>query len=599
MSDPIQLSSLADSLKNSQSDFNLSDVPAVNSLDLTLAPSSQAGYSDYYNDNNFIGAGVDNQIIDSQRCSILQGSSNFISGMYNTHIIGDYLGLGGHTDIQNNSFNVGCYNGIKSWGPLTIKRGGANINGKIQCNSNLKIESLNQGYSYIDLKSINDKPNDYSYIIDTNSDAYLSLRRNVLDNGGQIFGAYIEDTRYSPVKQSSVTVNDIIYERLEITLDQYQNTRDFTYLNTRRIDYNVQAIYLGKDFFKVKEVGDYHVRIRQGFRQDLTVIDKLELEAIPNLPSWYDSAWFFVSKKNTTQEINASSNAFVGDWVSDSSISQGWVLNSSLFKWIYVSTIPGNIKQTWFSIRLRKDGVDQEYWLWTRKDLIQQDGFIFVNNASTPGTPFLQQGWIEMFKDSEGVYDMIFYAHEESRWYGFQTNSLAAEGDHNGTITHITDLGGRDLSESVLETTDEDLSDNDVYVEIDNDEYNLHIQSYGVNNVSNLFVEGDVVAYHSSDVRLKYDISKLTNCLDNLMKIKGVRFNWKKNVIGRTQDIGLIAQDVKKIAPEIVKERSDGFLAIKYEKMVPILVGAIQDQQEIINELKSEIEALKSKTNHL
>ena len=598
MSDPAQLSDLANSLKNSQSDFNLSDVPAVNSLDLTLAPSSQAGYSDYYNDNNFIAAGVDNQIIDSQRCSILQGSSNFISGMYNTHIIGDYLGLGGHTDIQSNSFNVGCYNGIKSWGPLTVKRGGANINGKIQCNSNLKIESLNQGYSYIDLKSINDKPNDYSYIIDTTSDAYLSLRRNVLDNGGQIFGAYILDTRYDPAKESSVSVNDIIYERLEITLDQYQNTRDSTYLNTRRTSYNVQAVYLGKDFFKVKEVGDYHVRIRQGFRQDLTVIDKLELEDAGAV-DWYNSGWFFVSKKNTTQEINASSNAFLGDWFSNSSISQGYVFNPDLFRWIFVSIIPGNIKRTWFYVKFRKDGVDQGYWLWTRKDLIQQDGFIFVNNESTTGTPFLQQGWIEMFKDSEGVYDMIFYAHEESRWYGFQTNSLAAEGDHNGTITHIANLEGRDLSESVLEATDEDLSDNDVYVEIDNDEYNLHIQSYGVDNVSNLFVEGDVVAYHSSDARLKDDISKLTNCLDNLMKIQGVRFNWKKNVIGKTQDIGLIAQDVKKIAPEIVKERSDGFLAIKYEKMVPILVGAIQDQQEIINELKSEIKILKSKTSHL
>jgi hypothetical protein len=596
MSSPTDFSTLIDSLKNSQGDFNLSDVPTSSSLDLTLAPSSQAGYSDYYNDNNFIGAGVDNQIIDSQRCSILQGSSNYISGMYNTHIVGDYIGLGGHTDIQNNSFNIGCYNGIKSWGPLSIERGGANINGRIQCNSSLKIESLNQGYSYIDLKSINDNPNDYSYIIDTTSEAYLSLRRNVLDNGGGISGVYIEDTRYdlSYVQLNESEIDQVIEGTFMITLDQYQNLRDFTYHNSRRTSYDIQILYLGKDFFKVKEAGDYHVRIRQGFREDLSVMDKLELEATTT-NIWYNSGWFLVSKKNTTQEFSASYLFAFGDWVLDTTKREGWFFNT-LFRYFFVSTIPGNIKSTWFSIKLKKNNVETEYWFWTRKDFMQQDGFIFVNNPSNTG---LKQGWIEIFKDSKDIYDMIFYAHEESKWYGFTTNIYSGKGAFSGTITEIIDLDGRTLSESVLETTDEDLSDNDIYVEIENDEYNLHIQSYGVDNVSNLFVEGDVVAYHSSDERLKEDISKLTNCLDNLMKIKGVRFNWKKNVIGKTQDIGLIAQDVKKIAPEIVQERSDGFLAIKYEKMVPLLVGAIQDQQEIINELKSEIETLKSKTNHL
>ena len=99
---------------------------------MQASPNSQPGYSDYYNDNNFIGAGVDNKIIDSQRCSILQGSSNFISGKYNCHVIGDYMGYEGFIDtdsygtwsqLKDNSFNIGCYNGTYSWGPIYAERG--------------------------------------------------------------------------------------------------------------------------------------------------------------------------------------------------------------------------------------------------------------------------------------------------------------------------------------------------------------------------------------------------------------------------------------------------------------------------------------------
>tara|TARA_B110000305_G_scaffold211789_1_gene246438 strand:- start:17905 stop:18522 length:618 start_codon:yes stop_codon:yes gene_type:complete len=106
---------------------------------------------------------------------------------------------------------------------------------------------------------------------------------------------------------------------------------------------------------------------------------------------------------------------------------------------------------------------------------------------------------------------------------------------------------------------------------------------------------GDIVAFSTSDERLKNDITEISNCLDKINSIDAVEFNWNdKQEVYSGKDIGLIAQQVKKIAPEIVTERSNGFLAVKYEKMVPLLVGAIKEQKVEVNQLRKEIEELKS-----
>ena len=60
--------------------------------------------------------------------------------------------------------------------------------------------------------------------------------------------------------------------------------------------------------------------------------------------------------------------------------------------------------------------------------------------------------------------------------------------------------------------------------------------------------------------------------------------NRKKN------EIGMIAQDVEKVLPEVVATREDGFKAVRYEKMVPLLIEAIKDQQEQIKDLQSRLD---------
>ena len=110
----------------------------------------------------------------------------------------------------------------------------------------------------------------------------------------------------------------------------------------------------------------------------------------------------------------------------------------------------------------------------------------------------------------------------------------------------------------------------------------------------------DVVAYYSfSDQRLKTDIKPTTNNLDKILKLEPVEYTWKDGGREGKKEIGLVAQDVEKVIPEVVRENerlNDDTLykQVDYEHLVSTLIGAIQEQQDQIAELKSEVTNLKS-----
>lgn len=110
----------------------------------------------------------------------------------------------------------------------------------------------------------------------------------------------------------------------------------------------------------------------------------------------------------------------------------------------------------------------------------------------------------------------------------------------------------------------------------------------GVNNTIN--AGGDVIAYASSDERLKDNIKPIENPLEVISQISGNTFDWnsEKQNIYNGKDYGVIAQEIQKVMPELVDTRDNGYLAVKYDKIVPLLI-------ESIKELKKEIEELKSK----
>jgi hypothetical protein len=99
----------------------------------------------------------------------------------------------------------------------------------------------------------------------------------------------------------------------------------------------------------------------------------------------------------------------------------------------------------------------------------------------------------------------------------------------------------------------------------------------------------DIVAYASSDSRLKDNKSILTDALNKVSKLNGYEFDWiPMQGIHENEghDIGVIAQEVEKIIPEIVTTRENGYMAVKYEKMVPLLIEAIKELSAQVEELR-------------
>jgi hypothetical protein len=101
---------------------------------------------------------------------------------------------------------------------------------------------------------------------------------------------------------------------------------------------------------------------------------------------------------------------------------------------------------------------------------------------------------------------------------------------------------------------------------------------------------GDVIAFASSDKNLKDNITPISNPIEKIQKIGGYEFDWNnKQDVYEGHDIGVIAQEIEEVLPELVITRDNGYKAVKYEKIVALLIEAIKDQQKQIDDLKSKI----------
>ena len=106
----------------------------------------------------------------------------------------------------------------------------------------------------------------------------------------------------------------------------------------------------------------------------------------------------------------------------------------------------------------------------------------------------------------------------------------------------------------------------------------------------------DIVAYSSSDKNWKKNIKPIENAVEKVKQISGNTFEWIEdtNPVGRVhgnkgKDVGVIAQEIEAVLPEIVTTRESGMKAVKYDKLVALLIEAIKEQQKQIDELKAKL----------
>ncbi|MFQ5963186.1 MAG: tail fiber domain-containing protein [Candidatus Scalinduaceae bacterium] len=104
----------------------------------------------------------------------------------------------------------------------------------------------------------------------------------------------------------------------------------------------------------------------------------------------------------------------------------------------------------------------------------------------------------------------------------------------------------------------------------------------------------------TSDVRFKKDIKPLKGALEKVSNLQGVSFRWrsdeyKERNFSKDHNIGIIAQDVEKLVPEVVHTNKDGYKGVEYSKLVPLLIEAIKEQQETISTLSAKLKVIEDR----
>ncbi len=156
----------------------------------------------------------------------------------------------------------------------------------------------------------------------------------------------------------------------------------------------------------------------------------------------------------------------------------------------------------------------------------------------------------------------------------------------NGTATNSGDIhtaGGHD-GIAVIQNTS---SNGKIRISGKSGSTDVTIASFNVENGQPILrCDGDIVAFNSSDINLKENITVIPNALDKINSLTGNTFDWKSGsnattpefYSGITQDTGVIAQEVEALGlPGITTTRDDGTKAVRYERLIPVLIQAVKE----------------------
>jgi len=245
---------------------------------------------------------------------------------------------------------------------------------------------------------------------------------------------------------------------------------------------------------------------------------------------------------------------------------------------------------------------------------------INVSNSLSGGGDITTTRTITLVGDSATPGNNVFYGTNGSGVRGFYTVSFgalsgtianaqvpaAAVTQHQASLSiawgqitgtkNADQLQGNAASAFSLTSHNHDLS----YVGINS---NAQLASLGVGTsasgtAGHIRATNDIVAFFSSDIRYKENVCPIENAVAKLRRIRGVSFEWTQDYLethggmdgyfNRKHDIGVIAQEVQQVFPEVVGTRVDGFLAVKYDRLVSVLIECIREMDDRLKVLEAK-----------
>ena len=152
----------------------------------------------------------------------------------------------------------------------------------------------------------------------------------------------------------------------------------------------------------------------------------------------------------------------------------------------------------------------------------------------------------------------------------------------NITSKLVDATSGAATTEAIFSVKEDGNSAAQEYMKLNGDAEQIDVSK-------NMVSTADITAVNfntTSDANLKTNISTFANPLDTINSLRGVAFDW---INSGKSEIGVIAQEVEKVLPDLVSTNKEGIKSVKYGNLIAVLIEAVKDQQSQINELKSKL----------